>query len=132
VLPYDNGRSYGDSCLNLSGTLLQTRSFDRFNCFNRQTGVLPCKAGVLLAVDPRGRGRRGLARSGHAGDPLGHGGRRHCVGMLVKDDATATGGRRLRRPETAVSGATPCSRPLWLYAAAALHDSRHCPGGRRP
>ena len=49
VLPFGNGRSYGDSCLNVGGALLQTRSLDRFISFNRDTGVLACEAGVLLA-----------------------------------------------------------------------------------
>jgi FAD/FMN-containing dehydrogenase len=49
VLPFGNGRSYGDSCLNVGGALLQTRSMDRFIAFDRDTGVLACEAGVLLA-----------------------------------------------------------------------------------
>jgi FAD/FMN-containing dehydrogenase len=49
VLPFGNGRSYGDSCLNLGGGLLQTRSLDRFIGFDRESGVLACEPGVLLA-----------------------------------------------------------------------------------
>lgn len=49
VLPFGNGRSYGDSCLNVGGALLQTRSLDRFIRFDRETGVLACEAGMLLA-----------------------------------------------------------------------------------
>jgi FAD/FMN-containing dehydrogenase len=49
VLPFGNGRSYGDSCLNAGGALLQTRSLDRFIRFDRETGVLACEAGTLLA-----------------------------------------------------------------------------------
>lgn len=49
VLPYGNGRSYGDSCLNAGGALLETRSLDRFIRFDRGSGVLACEAGVLLA-----------------------------------------------------------------------------------
>ena len=49
ILPFGNGRSYGDSCLNVGGALLQTRSLDRFIHFDRETGVLACEAGVLLA-----------------------------------------------------------------------------------
>ena len=30
ALPFGNGRSYGDSCLNSRGTLLLTRGCDRF------------------------------------------------------------------------------------------------------
>lgn len=49
VLPYGNGRSYGDSCLNIGGALLQTRCLDRFISFDTDTGVLACEAGTLLA-----------------------------------------------------------------------------------
>jgi FAD/FMN-containing dehydrogenase len=49
VLPYGNGRSYGDSCLNVGGALLSARSLDRFIRFDRETGVLACEAGVLLS-----------------------------------------------------------------------------------
>lgn len=58
-LPFGNGRSYGDSCLNDGGHLLDTRGLDRFIAFDAETGVLECEAGVLLAevialVLPRG------------------------------------------------------------------------------
>lgn len=49
ILPFGNGRSYGDSCLNVGGALLQARSLDRFISFDRDSGVLSCEAGVLLA-----------------------------------------------------------------------------------
>ncbi|HEX5802660.1 MAG TPA: FAD-binding oxidoreductase [Azospira sp.] len=49
LLPYGNGRSYGDSCLNPGGTLLAMRGLDRFIAFDAATGVLACEAGVLLA-----------------------------------------------------------------------------------
>ncbi|HUN74143.1 MAG TPA: FAD-binding oxidoreductase [Steroidobacteraceae bacterium] len=49
VLPFGNGRSYGDSCLNPGGALLETLSLDRFMHFDRESGVLACEAGVLLA-----------------------------------------------------------------------------------
>jgi FAD/FMN-containing dehydrogenase len=49
VLPYGNGRSYGDSCLNIGGALLATRSLDRFIAFDAERGTLTCEAGVLLA-----------------------------------------------------------------------------------
>lgn len=48
ILPFGNGRSYGDVCLNENGVLLQTRSLDRFILFDRKTGRLRCEAGVLL------------------------------------------------------------------------------------
>ncbi|HEX7036342.1 MAG TPA: FAD-binding oxidoreductase [Pseudomonadales bacterium] len=49
MLPYGNGRSYGDSCLNDAGVLLDTRGLDRFIHFDRTQGVIRCEAGVLLA-----------------------------------------------------------------------------------
>jgi FAD/FMN-containing dehydrogenase len=49
LLPYGNGRSYGDVCLNRGGTVLATRGLDHFMDFDPETGVLRCEAGVLLA-----------------------------------------------------------------------------------
>ena len=49
VLPYGNGRSYGDSCLNSSGILLDCRGLDRFIGFDGQKGVVRCEAGILFS-----------------------------------------------------------------------------------
>ncbi len=49
LLPYGNGRSYGDSCLNDGGILLHTRGLDRFIDFDPASGVLRCEAGVLFS-----------------------------------------------------------------------------------
>lgn len=49
VLPVGAGRSYGDVCLLEHGTLLKTRSMDRFQQFDHETGILRCEAGVTLA-----------------------------------------------------------------------------------
>jgi FAD/FMN-containing dehydrogenase len=48
VLPFGNGRSYGDSCLNVGGALLEMRALDRFIAFDRNAGVITCEAGLLL------------------------------------------------------------------------------------
>ncbi len=48
VLPYGQGRSYGDSCQNPGGILLATARLNRFMSFDRQSGVLRCEAGVTL------------------------------------------------------------------------------------
>ncbi len=48
-MPYGVGRSYGDSCLNPGGTLLQTSSLDHFIAFDPASGNLRCEAGVTLA-----------------------------------------------------------------------------------
>jgi FAD/FMN-containing dehydrogenase len=49
MLPYGNGRSYGDSCLNDQGLLLLARGLDRFMAFDPSTGVLSCESGVLFS-----------------------------------------------------------------------------------
>jgi FAD/FMN-containing dehydrogenase len=48
-LPFGHGRSYGDSCLNRGGTLIDCRNLDRFIAFDSDTGILRCEAGVLLS-----------------------------------------------------------------------------------
>jgi FAD/FMN-containing dehydrogenase len=50
VLPYGLGRSYGDSCLNADGILVDLRRFDHFLAFDEATGVLHVEAGVRLAT----------------------------------------------------------------------------------
>ena len=47
-LPFGNGRSYGDVCLNAGGVLWATRGLDRFLAFDDRTGVIECEAGVTL------------------------------------------------------------------------------------
>ncbi|MCL2831311.1 MAG: FAD-binding oxidoreductase [Betaproteobacteria bacterium] len=59
LIPYGNGRSYSDVCLNPGGGLLRTRGLDRFIDFDAERGILRCEAGVLLAeildfIVPRG------------------------------------------------------------------------------
>jgi len=49
VLPYACGRSYGDSCLNEGGLLLDVRGLDRLIAFDEERGLLQCEAGVTLA-----------------------------------------------------------------------------------
>jgi FAD/FMN-containing dehydrogenase len=43
-------RSYGDSCLNDGGTVLDATGLDRFIAFDRERGRLRCEAGVTLAA----------------------------------------------------------------------------------
>lgn len=59
MLPYAFGRSYGDSCLNDGGVLLDVRRLDRLIAFDPTEGLLRCEAGVTLAeilalIVPRG------------------------------------------------------------------------------
>lgn len=48
-LPFGNGRSYGDVCLNDGGLLLDCRELNHFISFDNNTGLLCCEAGVLLS-----------------------------------------------------------------------------------
>jgi FAD/FMN-containing dehydrogenase len=48
ILPFGNGRSYGDVCLNDGGVILACRGLDRFIHFDPTQGLLCCEAGVLL------------------------------------------------------------------------------------
>jgi FAD/FMN-containing dehydrogenase len=47
-LPFGNGRSYGDSCLNVGGGLLHTGALDRFIEFDSNRGILVCESGAQL------------------------------------------------------------------------------------
>lgn len=47
-LPYGNGRSYGDTCLNDAGVLLDMRSRSRILRFDERNGVIEAEAGTLL------------------------------------------------------------------------------------
>lgn len=49
MLPYGQGRSYGDVCLNANGTLLSTSPMRRLLAFDPETGRLRCEAGITLA-----------------------------------------------------------------------------------
>src|SRR5215475_5170472 len=49
VLPFGFGRSYGDSCLNEGGLVLDTTFLRRFITFDDEAGLLRCEAGVSLA-----------------------------------------------------------------------------------
>ncbi|RIY01844.1 FAD-binding oxidoreductase [Aureimonas flava] len=48
LLPRGNGRSYGDTCLNDAGVLVDMRGRDRIVSFDPQDGVIEAEAGVLL------------------------------------------------------------------------------------
>jgi FAD/FMN-containing dehydrogenase len=59
VLPFAYGRSYGDSCLNAGGALLDVSRLRRFIAFDESRGLLRCESGVTLAevlalIVPRG------------------------------------------------------------------------------
>ncbi|MEN8253957.1 MAG: FAD-binding oxidoreductase [Verrucomicrobiota bacterium] len=46
VIPFGNGRSYGDA--SLQKRILLTRRFNKFLSFDETTGILSCQSGVLL------------------------------------------------------------------------------------
>ncbi len=48
LLPYGNGRSYGDSCLNKDNLVLATRELRHLIQFGREYGILRCEAGITL------------------------------------------------------------------------------------
>lgn len=48
LLPFGNGRSYGDSCHNDAGTLADMRGLERIIAFDPETGVLEAEPGVML------------------------------------------------------------------------------------
>lgn len=49
LLPFGNGRSYGDSCHSAGGVLLDCRGMNRLIGFDEERGVIACEAGMLLA-----------------------------------------------------------------------------------
>lgn len=58
-LPVGNGRSYGDTCQNVDGTVIDMRELRRFVSFDPASGIVEAEAGVLLssiikAYAPRG------------------------------------------------------------------------------
>lgn len=48
LLPFGQGRSYGDCCLNPGGILLGTERLNRFILFDRERGLLRCESGVTF------------------------------------------------------------------------------------
>jgi FAD/FMN-containing dehydrogenase len=49
-LPFGNGRSYGDSCHNDRGVLIDNRRRGRIHAFDPGSGIMSCEAGVTLAA----------------------------------------------------------------------------------
>lgn len=49
VLGFGLGRSYGDTCLNPGGLLIETRGLDRLLAFDAEHGILRAEAGCTLA-----------------------------------------------------------------------------------
>ena len=49
ILPYGLGKSYGDSCLNEDGVLLDTSNLNRFISFDKENGIIRTESGVTLS-----------------------------------------------------------------------------------
>lgn len=49
LLAYGNGRSYGDSCQNRTGAIVDMRPRNKILSFNVETGLIEAEAGALLA-----------------------------------------------------------------------------------
>lgn len=122
VLPYGNGRSYGDVCLNAGGTLIDTRWLDHFMEFNETDGVLRCEAGVKLGdilrfVVPRGwflavvPGTQHVTVGGAIANDV-HGKNHHVAGTFGRHVRAL----RLVRSDGTVADCSPNSQPA-LYAA---------------
>ncbi len=48
LLPFGNGRSYGDVCQNSNADLLNTQTLNRFIAFDKDAGLITVESGVLL------------------------------------------------------------------------------------
>lgn len=48
LLAYGNGRSYGDVCLNSSGTILHTINLNKIISFDEKKGILKCESGITF------------------------------------------------------------------------------------
>lgn len=122
VLPYGNGRSYGDSNLNPGQSLVLTRSLDRFIHFDPATGVLRGEAGMLLSdilqlVVPQGwflpvtPGTQFVTLGGAVANDV-HGKNHHvagCFGNHVR-------GFELLRSDGSRFICTPSQNPEWFAA----------------
>ena len=111
MLPYALGRSYGDSCLNDGGTLLDVRRLNRLIALDEASGLLRCEAGVTLAeildvIVPRGwflpvvPGTRWVSVGGAIANDI-HGKNHHRAGTF---------GRHVTCLELARSDAPPSPR----------------------
>lgn len=122
MLPFGNGRSYGDVCLNGGGILLATRGLDRFIDFDQSSGILECEAGVLIseliqfalpygwfpAVTP---GTALVTIGGAIANDV-HGKNHHCVGSFGNHVLEF----ELQRSDGTVLHCTRDTNPAWYHA----------------
>jgi FAD/FMN-containing dehydrogenase len=122
VLPYGQGRSYGDSCLNPDGLVLATHRLNRFIAFDPVAGTISCESGTTLAeiVDvclPKGwflpvvPGTQYVSVGGAIANDV-HGKNHHRVGTfgshVVKFELLRSNGERLICTED--------DNPGWFHA----------------
>jgi FAD/FMN-containing dehydrogenase len=92
LLPYGLGRSYGDSCLNADGALIDCRRLNRILGFDEATGIVRCEGGVSFAdiIDvflPKGwflpvaPGTKFVTVGGAIANDV-HGKNHHCAGTF--------------------------------------------------
>jgi FAD/FMN-containing dehydrogenase len=92
LLAFGLGRSYGDSCLNDGGYLIDTTAMDHVLAFDTATGLMRCAAGVSLAsilqvAVPKGwflpvtPGTKFVTIAGAVANDV-HGKNHHCAGTI--------------------------------------------------
>lgn len=122
MLPWGNGRSYGDSCRNDGGVLLDAGALDRYIAFDPATGVIDVEAGVLLSaiIDlalPNGwflsvtPGTRAVTVGGAIANDV-HGKNHHRAGSFGHHVL----GFELLRSDGTVLPCSPTENPEWFAA----------------
>lgn len=92
LLPFGNGRSYGDSCQNDGGVLIDCRGLNRIVSFDTTTGILRAEAGILFSdllakILPKGwflpvtPGTQFITLGGAVANDI-HGKNHHCAGTF--------------------------------------------------
>jgi FAD/FMN-containing dehydrogenase len=92
ILPYGQGRSYGDVCLNGNQQLVLSKNLDNLISFNRETGILRAESGITLAklldvIVPAGYflpvtpGTKYVSLGGAVANDV-HGKNHHCAGTF--------------------------------------------------
>ncbi|MFP4527343.1 MAG: FAD-dependent oxidoreductase [Candidatus Kapaibacterium sp.] len=109
VLPYGCGRSYGDSCLNDGGALLDVRGMNHFISFDDETGIMRAEAGctldqILRFIVPRGwflsvtPGTKYITLGGAIANDV-HGKNHHVAGTfgrhVIRFELLRSGGERM-------------------------------------
>ena len=122
ALPFGNGRSYGDACLNAGGVLWSMRGLDRLVAFDPSTGVVECEAGATLGevaevALPHGwflpvtPGTRFVTVGGAIANDV-HGKNHHRAGTFGEHVAWL----RLLRTDGSVRDCGPGTDPEWFRA----------------